>query len=124
MASCRVWLRLKLPEEEFSALKRDFGAVEFVIGKEAQADLPTIEAVFTDEPLPDEMLQRMTRLRWLHVTRGGVYSFLSPQIVQRSIQVTGSKGIHGTVFSEFALACIFMLAKKLPECIEAQKQKL
>ena len=32
----------------------------------------------------------------------------------RPIQVTGSKGIHGTVFSEFALACIFALAKKLP----------
>jgi D-2-hydroxyacid dehydrogenase (NADP+) len=27
------------------------------------------------------------------------------------------------VFSEFALAAIFMLAKKLPKCIEAQRQK-
>jgi phosphoglycerate dehydrogenase-like enzyme len=41
----------------------------------------------------------------------------------RPIQVTGSKGIHGTVFSEFALACIFALSKKLPECFEAQRQK-
>jgi phosphoglycerate dehydrogenase-like enzyme len=41
----------------------------------------------------------------------------------RPIHVTGSKGIHGTVFSEFALACVLMLAKKLPECIEAQKQR-
>jgi phosphoglycerate dehydrogenase-like enzyme len=41
----------------------------------------------------------------------------------RPIQVTGSKGIHGAVFSEFALACILALVKKLPECIEAQKKK-
>ncbi len=47
----------------------------------------------------------------------------TPTVKSRPIQVTGSKGIHGTVFSEFALACIFMLAKKLPECIDAQKQK-
>ena len=40
----------------------------------------------------------------------------------RPIQVTGSKGIHGGVFSEFALACIFALAKKLPQCLAAQHQ--
>ena len=37
--------------------------------------------------------------------------------------MTGSKGIHGVVFSEFALACIFALAKKLPDCLQAQKQR-
>ena len=41
----------------------------------------------------------------------------------RPIQVTGSKGVHGTVFSEFALACIFAFSKKLPDCIEAQQHK-
>ena len=65
----------------------------------------------------------MPNLKWLHVTRGGVNAYLTPTVKSRPIQVTGSKGIHGTVFSEFALACIFMLAKKLPECIDAQKQK-
>jgi hypothetical protein len=58
-----------------------------------------------------------------HVTRGGVNVYLTPSVKARPIQVTGSKGIHGTVFSEFALAAIFMLAKKLPECIEAQREK-
>jgi phosphoglycerate dehydrogenase-like enzyme len=49
--------------------------------------------------------------------------YLTPTVKARPIHVTGSKGIHGTVFSEFALASIFMLAKKLPECIEAQREK-
>ncbi len=65
----------------------------------------------------------MTNLQWLHVTRGGVNVYLTPSVKARPIQVTGSKGIHGTVFSEFALAAIFMLAKKLPQCIEAQREK-
>jgi phosphoglycerate dehydrogenase-like enzyme len=64
----------------------------------------------------------MPNLKWLHVTRGGVNAYLTPAVKARSIQVTGSMGIHGTVFSEFALACILALAKKLPECMEAQKQ--
>lgn len=65
----------------------------------------------------------MTNLRWLHVTRGGVNAYLTPSVKARPIQVTGSKGIHGTVFSEFALACIFALAKKLPEAMAAQSEK-
>jgi phosphoglycerate dehydrogenase-like enzyme len=59
----------------------------------------------------------------LHVSRGGVNVYLTPGVKARPIQVTGSKGIHRTEFSEFALACIFALAKKLPECIEMQRRK-
>ncbi|MGH7831602.1 MAG: D-2-hydroxyacid dehydrogenase, partial [Candidatus Binatia bacterium] len=44
-------------------------------------------------------------------------------VMSRPIQVTGSKGIHGRSFSEFGIACIFALGKKLPQCWEAQKQK-
>ena len=82
-----------------------------------------IEAVFTEEPLPDTLVQEMTNLQWLHVTRGGVNTYLTPTVKTRPIIVTGSKGIHGTAFSEFALACIFALAKKLPECLAAQKER-
>ena len=84
--------------------------------------LAQIEALFTEEPLPDTLVQQMTALKWLHVTRGGVNTYLTPSIKRRPIQVTGSRGIHGGVFSEFALACMFALAKKLPQCIEAQRQ--
>ena len=85
--------------------------------------LQQIDAVFTEEPLPDQLTAEMTNLKWLHVTRGGVNAYLTPTVKARPIQVTGSKGIHGTVFSEFALASILALAKKLPECWAAQKQR-
>ena len=85
--------------------------------------LQRIEAVFTEEVLPDSLVRQMSALQWLHVTRGGVYAYLTPSIKARPIQVTGSKGIHGTVFSEFALASILMVAKKLPDCIAAQREK-
>src|SRR5262249_19833377 len=57
------------------------------------------------------------------VTRGGLSAYLTPLVRARPIQVTGSKGIHGTVFSEFALACILALAKKLPECMAGQTKR-
>jgi phosphoglycerate dehydrogenase-like enzyme len=120
----RIWLRVQLPEKELASLRDTFSDCELRQGDDDAIDgqwLREVDGVFTEEVLPDEMVQRMPRLSWLHVTRGGVNAYLTPTIKARPIQVTGSKGIHGTVFSEFALACIFALAKKLPECFEAQR---
>jgi phosphoglycerate dehydrogenase-like enzyme len=122
----RIWLRVKLPEGELASLVHEAPKCELRQGDDDTIDpqwLREVDGVFTEEPLPDALVQKMPNLKWLHVTRGGVHSYLTPAIKARPIQVTGSKGIHGTVFSEFALACILALAKKLPQCIEAQKQK-
>jgi phosphoglycerate dehydrogenase-like enzyme len=121
-----IWLRVKLPEKDLSLLRSDFSSCELMtepddaIGTE---QLQRIEGVFTEEVLPESLVQQMPRLKWLHVTRGGVNAYLTPSVKARPMQVTGSKGIHGTVFSEFALACILMLAKQLPNCIAAQREK-
>lgn len=124
--SLKIWLRVKLPEKELTSLRQDFSDCDVRQIDDAAIDtqwLRAVEGVFTEEALPDALVQQMPNLRWLHVTRGGVNAYLTPSVKARPIQVTGSKGVHGTVFSEFALACIFAFAKKLPDCIEAQKQK-
>jgi phosphoglycerate dehydrogenase-like enzyme len=122
----KIWLRLNLPEKDITALQQSFPDCELHQGDDGAVDsdwLREVEAVFAEEPLPDALVDRMPMLRWLHVTRGGVNAYLTPAVKARPIQLTGSKGVHGTVFSEFALACIFALAKKLPESLAAQRQK-
>jgi phosphoglycerate dehydrogenase-like enzyme len=124
--SQKIWLRVKLPDEELASLNQDFPGTELRQGDDASMDplwLPQVDGVFTDETVSDALIQQMTNLKWLNVTRGGVNAYLTPSVKTRPIQVTSSKGIHGTVFSEFALACIFALAKKLPDCIAAQRHK-
>lgn len=123
MESCQVWIRLKLPELEFHSLQSAFPQVQFVTGEDGGGKAAQSDAVFTEEPLADELVARMPKLRWFHVTRGGVNVYLTPEVMSRPIQVTGSKGIHGRSFSEFGIACIFALGKKLPQCWEAQRQK-
>ena len=123
--SRHIWLRLDLPENEFLHLREILPSCDFCRARDDEIDdnaLEQIDAVFTEEPLPESFTEKMPKLRWLHVTRGGVNAYLTPTIKSRPIQVTGSKGIHGAAFSEFALACIFALAKKLPQCLEAQRQ--
>ena len=123
MKNCEVWIRLKLPENELRSLERGFPNVRFTSGDDGQSKHGQFDAVFTEEPLPDNLVARMGRLRWLHVTRGGANSYLTPAVKTCPIQLTGSKGIHGRSFSEFAIACIFALAKKLPQCWEQQRRK-
>ena len=121
-----IWLRVTPPEKDLGVLRNEFPSCEFTAETDeaiGAAQLQRLDGVFTEEALPDSLVEQMPNLRWLHVTRGGVNTYLTPNVKARPIQVTGSKGIHGAVFSEFALACILALVKKLPECIEAQKQK-
>ena len=121
-----IWLRVNLPETDLMMLRSDFPSCELLTEQDdaiGNEHLQQIEGVFTEEVLPDSLVHRMPKLAWLQVTRGGVNTYLTPAIKARPILVTGSKGIHGTVFSEFALACILMLAKSLPDCIAAQREK-
>lgn len=122
----KIWLRVNLPDNELATLQQEFSNCELRQSNDAGMDsqwLAQVDAVFTKEAIPDELVQRMTNLKWLHVSRGGVNVYLTPTVKARPIQVTGSKGIHGAFFAEFALASILMLAKKMPESIEAQRHK-
>jgi phosphoglycerate dehydrogenase-like enzyme len=122
--SHRIWLRVKLPDKEIATLAEDTPDCELRQGDDVDPQwLRQVDGVFTEEPLPDALVNEMPQLKWLHVTRGGVNAYLTPAVKTGAIQVTGSKGIHGVAFSEFALACIFGLAKKLPECLAAQRQQ-
>jgi phosphoglycerate dehydrogenase-like enzyme len=126
MVACRVWIRLALPEKEFVSVRESAPGCEFFQGDDSSIDarrLAEIDAVFTEEPLPDSLVEKLPNLKWLHVVRGGVIAYLTPAVKRRPIQLTSSKGIHGAAFSEFALTCMFALAKKLPHCWEAQQQR-
>lgn len=123
MEKCRIWIRVAIPAEDMQVLRRDFPHAQFIMDDGDMRNVEEIDGIFTDDPVPENLLSRMPKLRWLHVTRGGANAYLTPEVKRRPIQVTGSKGIHGRSFSEFALACIFALAKKLPECWENQQQK-
>lgn len=125
MTNCRIWLRLGMPDAYLDPLRASFPACEFRRGGEADVDpawRATADAVYADTPIPNDVLAAMPALRWLHVTWAGAYRFLCPALLERPVQVTTSRGIHGGTFSEFGLACMFALAKKLPEAWASQRR--
>lgn len=123
MNASRIWIQAKIPDPELARFREAFPSVQFLTDNEAVTQLESLDAVFTDDPLPEATVQQMKKLRWLHVTRGGANAFLTPTVKASPIVVTCSKGIHGLRFAELALASIFALAKRLPQCWEEQRSK-
>ncbi len=121
MAAHSVLLRLPISEADRRSLSDEFPDVEFVDG-ETDADLDSIDVLFAGEPVGDELIDRMGKLVWLHTTSGGGSRFLTPSVRERSITLTTSTGIHGRPFTEFGIACMYGLAKRLPVILEAQRR--
>jgi phosphoglycerate dehydrogenase-like enzyme len=111
-----------LPDGELSSLRSAFPGCQFHRGREEPDPewLKLAEVVFADRPLENELLARLERLRWLQITWAAAYRFYRPSLMERPVQITTCRGIHGKTFSEFGLAAIFALAKQLPHCFAAQ----
>ena len=120
----RVWVPVEAPQAELDALRREFPTVQFLdVPEPDEPQLAGVVAAFISKPLPAGLVQRMPRLRWLHLDSGGAAQFITPTIVSRPVKLTTSTGSHGAPFSEFAMACILSLAKRLPECWQATRDR-
>ena len=120
----RLWMRLDIPAEEAAGLEQRHPEIDFVGGEEeVPEDLGGVEAIFTRDPVPDEVLRQMGKLRWVHLQHGGAAGYLTPTVMERPIDVTTSTGVAAVPFAEFGIACILTLAKRLPECWQAQQEQ-
>jgi phosphoglycerate dehydrogenase-like enzyme len=121
-----VWLRLRLPDEEVRRLEEGAPGCAFRRVTDAEADpdwLRDVEVVYAGSPLPNELVERMPKLQWIHAAWAAVGWFLCPAVMARPIQVSSSRGIHGPPFAEFALTCVLTLAKWLPRYWEDKAQR-
>ena len=117
----RVWLRINLPEREPELLRREFPGVEFLVGESLAAkDLAEVDAVFLSRMIPEDVLDGMEKVRWIHSTMGGARNLLSPAVMARSIMATSSRGTSARSMSEFAVACMLILMKQILACREMQ----
>lgn len=64
---------------------------------------------------------RAQRLRWIHSSAAAVHQLMFPELVASKIVVTNARSVHAPVVAEHALALIFALAKRLPQCVDYQR---
>jgi phosphoglycerate dehydrogenase-like enzyme len=120
----KIWMRLDIPDEQADAIRARFPDDEFVTAEDTDAaQLATVDAGFTRDPVPDDVVAGMPNLRWLHIQHGGAAGYLTPHVIEQAVAVTTSTGVHGGPFAEFAIASLFVLAKKFHECLDLQAMK-
>jgi phosphoglycerate dehydrogenase-like enzyme len=63
------------------------------------------------------------KLRWIHSPAAAVHQLMFPELVESSVVLTNSTGIHGPVVAEHAIAVLLAMAKRLPQAMQYQAKR-
>lgn len=114
----------QIPEASARALVSRFPDVTFTYARtdaERAAGLASADAAYTWMLSADE-LARAPRLRWVHSSAVAVETLCLPELAQRAIRVSNTRGVQAVPIAEHALAVVLALAKQIPFAIEHQQR--
>ena len=107
-------LRARLPEREI---------VVWTHEDELRAGIGEIEALLAFRP-PRGIWAGAVRLRLFQMMGAGVDALLPAPDLPRAVRIANARGIHGPHMSEFALAMVLALAKRVPRALEQSRDRL
>jgi phosphoglycerate dehydrogenase-like enzyme len=67
--------------------------------------------------VPDNLLSKAPRLRWLQLHSAGANHLLGHPIMKSNVLITTSSGIHATPIAEYAFASMLAWSRRLPKMI-------
>lgn len=73
--------------------------------------------------MPDDLIRRAPRLKWIHSTWTGVDTFLTPEIAASPVTVTNTTGIHEVPMAESVLGFMLMFVKSAADCFEQKRSR-
>ena len=92
--------------------------------KELDAMLGDAEVLLA-RGLPDNLIKRAPKLKWIQVTFAGMESVLSDKdLVESTVKLTNSSGIQAAAISEYVITLMLAFDKRLPAFAEQKKQKI
>lgn len=110
------------PDSCAQRVREEFPGSRVVSAKseeEYRRELPRAEVLFTWRPSGQDIRQAGC-LRWVHVPSAGVDHSLPSELVESSVVLTNSSGLHGVPIAENVLGMMIMLARKLHDCMRFQ----
>lgn len=72
--------------------------------------------------LPNDLLSRAPRLRWIQLHSAGADHLLGQPIMKSDVLITTTSGIHATPIAEYALASILAWSRRLPQMLYYQSR--
>jgi D-2-hydroxyacid dehydrogenase (NADP+) len=73
--------------------------------------------------LPQGVLARAPRLKWVQVMSAGVDRFLDIDMIESPVTLTNVSGIHAIPISEFVVGLMLMFVKQAPFCFQLKSEK-
>lgn len=72
----------------------------------------------------EPLLQAAPQVKWIHSLSDGVERLLSPSMLNRSILLTNSRGVHDIAVAEHTIALLLALTRSIPTTIRQQEQHI
>ncbi len=98
-------------------------AGDTVASRELDDLLETAEVV-AGMRLPDRLLRRAPRLKWVQLTSAGVDHALDDTLRASSVVLTNAANLHSFAIAEFAFTACLTLAKNVRECYRQKEERL
>ena len=94
---------------------------------EGKGDLDTLltraEVVFGRVALPNNLVSRAPRLKWIHIQGAGIDEFKATGMLESNVVVTNGKGTMAPFIAEHVLAFIFTMAKNVPRLLNIKQSR-
>jgi phosphoglycerate dehydrogenase-like enzyme len=107
-------------------LSREFPQLQIVLRDSyegVEEHLRDTEIIFTISLRPEQFLATR-KLRWIHAPTAAVHQFMFAELRASDVVLTNSTEVHGPVVAEHVIALIFALAKKIPQSVEFQRERI
>ncbi|MFH0768501.1 MAG: D-2-hydroxyacid dehydrogenase [Chloroflexota bacterium] len=112
--------RIKLTD--VSGLFRAEQSGDSVAKERLDALLAEVEVIF-GQRLPQNVIARAPRLKWVQVMSAGVNRFLDSEMRDSRVTMTNVSGIHATPIGEFVLGLMLMFVKQIPVCFQLKQER-
>jgi len=73
--------------------------------------------------LPQNVIARAPKLKWIQVMSAGVNRFLDKEMAESPVILTNISGMHATPISEFVIGLMLMFTKQSPSCFQMKQEK-
>jgi phosphoglycerate dehydrogenase-like enzyme len=113
-----------VPEGVAEVFSHEFPDLRIVVARTEEAylaELPDAE-ILVSAKLKPEHFDLCRKLRWIHSPMAGVTSLLFPKLAASEVVVTNGRTVHSVPVAEQALAMMFAIARRMPNCFRFQSQ--
>ena len=107
-------------------LREDFPGLQVLVRDNYDSvheDLQDAEVLFTISLRADQFAAAHS-VRWIHAPTAAVHQFLFPELIGSDVVLTNSREVHGPVVAEHVIALMFALARKIPQSVVMQQNKV